>query len=76
MIELRQRNVPFSEESNKEFLKSKLKHEMHGMQRLPALFYERKRTAEDLMLKNYDDKGHIDNLYEEIPYHIMKMKSP
>ena len=38
MIELRQRNVSFSEESNREVLKSKLKHEMHGGQRLPALF--------------------------------------
>ena len=52
---------------------------MHGTQRLPALFfYERTKTAEDLMLKEYeilpceplhDVKGHIINLYEEIPYH-------
>ena len=40
MIELRQRNVSFSEKGNKEVFKSKLKHQM---QTLPSPFFMKKQ---------------------------------
>ena len=38
-LELSQRNIPYSTEDKIEVIKTKLKKHMHGMQRLPALFF-------------------------------------
>ena len=78
-IELEGRNVVFSEEENTLELKQKLRNEIHGIQRLPTLFFsEPETTTEELLLNAYeilpceplhDVKGHLNNLYEEIVYH-------
>ena len=77
--ELHQRDIKFSIDNNKDILEEKLKSEMHGIQRFPSLM-----QADPSMifeLKNYeilgceplhDIKGHIENLYMELPHHLPK----
>ena len=57
---------------------------MHGIQHLPALFFtEPEASPENMLLELYeilpceplhDVKGHIQNLFEEIPYYTKKEK--
>ena len=76
-IELEGRNVEFSEEENTPELKQKLRNEIHGIQRLPILFFsESGTTTEEPLLNSYEilpceplHEGHLNNLYEEIVYH-------
>ena len=54
-IELEGRNVEFSEEANTPELKQKLRNEIHGIQRLPTLFFsEPETTTEELLLNSYE----------------------
>ena len=80
-LELSQRNIPYSTEDKIEVIKTKLKKHMHGMQRLPALFFNEWQNRD--MLNSYeilpceplhDIKGHITNIYEEIVYHATNEK--
>ena len=83
-IELQERNIKYSCEEKAPELNQKLRNEMHGIQRLPALFFtEPEASPENMLLELYeilpceplhDVKGHIQNLFEEIPYRTKKEK--
>ena len=83
-IELQERNIKYSCEEKAPELNQKLRNEMHGIQRLPALFFtEPEASPENMLLELYEIlpceplhevKGHIQNLFEEIPYHTKKEK--
>ena len=83
MQELHERGVKFIHNDNKNNLELKLKVEMHGIQRLPALYFEEHDFNDDLMINKYeilpceplhDVKGHISNLYEELIHHVNKQE--
>ena len=59
-------------------LKQKLRNEMHGIQRLPTLFFQNLNVPQKRLCSTHeilpceplhDVKDHIVNLYEEISYH-------
>ena len=80
--ELHERKVSFFCHLNLKDLQEILNKEMHGIQRLPALFFESpNKSLEELHLENYeilnneplhDISHHVQNLYEELPYHPTK----
>ena len=82
ITELMQRKVKFISDNTKAELVKHLDAEMHGVQRVPALYFTRPLAApEDMNLELYECLGceplhcignHIKNLFEEIPYHLEK----
>ena len=79
-VELIERKVPFELGDLKPALLQTFQEEISGIQRLPALLYHRPfTTLEEAYLDWYEIilieplhaiKGHIANLYEEIPRHL------
>ena len=80
--ELRERNVHFTSDSPLHILRGIIAKEMHGIQRLPALMYERPNfSLTDLHLEKYeilcneplhDVSNHTKNLFAEVVHHIPK----
>ena len=67
-------------DQNKPVLEERLKEHMHGMHRVPAFIFNEPTTPlKELNLEHYEClaveplhavKGHIINLYDEIPHHL------
>ena len=81
--EHQQRNIP-TKTITKQYLRTSLNMEMHGIQRMPALFFNTPFASPDAInLSRYeilineplhDTSNHIKNIQEELPHHVPKEK--
>ena len=81
--EHQQRNIP-TKTITKQYLRTSLNMEMHGIQRMPALFFNTPFASPDAInLSRYeilineplhDISNHIKNIQEELPHHVPKEK--
>ena len=84
--ELDDREIKWTASDTSADLLNLLKTNMHGIQRVPSLLFNRPEDdIEDLMLGHYeilpceplhDIENHIKNLFEEIPHHMGDDKKP
>ena len=80
--ELHERNITFNCNSETKVLQNLLDIEMHGIRRLPALFFDNpQKTLKEVGLEMYevlnnellhDIPHHTQNLYDELPKHLPK----